>query len=354
MISSNKSIIDNWSLFHAKRMLVNHESYSSYYQTSLHPNIRESFSYSDPDKYRVRERQNEQQKQTYNQLITGIGGISNLINSILFYDETYFIYTAKSYKWRSNDTFKQKITPYLTTKNELDSNLVLNSELFRNITNQELQNYYDDDDNAYGLSYYLLQSENYDAELYVSPERVELIEKIILPNYKNQGMKLFSKIDLLIGEQTEKLWNNDIKIGIQNNFILPSLTHYIFSQSSSNNDILDVLFQVKKSKEMKELRNILASSTSDLSNSLKFQNEVSYILKKLFGTDKDSKDSWVVGINVLFMNLEKPVNIDFQKKKNYITFLRNIIKCRIETNSLQEQIKRLFKNYSHLSANLFH
>ena len=103
----------------------------------------------------------------------------------------------------------------------------------------------------------------------------EIQQKTILNN------ELFEKIDIEIEESVNKLWFESSKIGILNNFVLPSLTHLVLAEASNKNDIIDITIQIKNSDQFKSLKNTIESAKDDFDDIVTLQNGINALLSKM-------------------------------------------------------------------------
>jgi hypothetical protein len=289
-----KSLIDNWSLEHAGILLENREVYQPL---------------------------NEQQ------FITSLGGLSNYINSLLLYDETNFLANGFEVDWRKFEWFQQNALLFLTSVNPDSLDIDWNSEAS-----------YSDN----GIKNYLFSASQYETDLFVCPERAD---KILAErkNFSSSPLdKTLDKIDEKIKKENESVWYDNLQIGIENNFMFPSLTHYVLSQASSSEDLLTVIIQLKDSGKIKSLRNRIEEISSNTKTALKFQREVERMIKNQFGEPAKIDKPWSIKIPILFLTLTKSFSFDFFIRQQYLLFLKDIITCRTEANGLAKDVQRVF------------
>jgi hypothetical protein len=98
----------------------------------------------------------------------------------------------------------------------------------------------------------------------------------------------------------DSLWYDKLKIGIDRNFIFPSLTHYVLSQATNSEDLLMVIMQLKESGKVKSVRNKIDEITLSTKESSKFQKDVEKLIKASFGEPSKSDKPWSIKFTVLF------------------------------------------------------
>lgn len=290
MFGADKSLIDNWSLEQTAGILQ-----------------------FDADYYIGNEEE----------LFSSIGGLSNFINAILLYKTPCYLLTGNEFTWQRFTNFKNNLESYIQSLEPIEKN-------FDYIKSHDK-----------GANYYLLTSKYFDAELFLSSERSTKIMNKGIDQNDNLLFEVLEKIDNTISTKVELIDSKNLRCGIQNNFLLPSLTHYVLSQATSKNDLLEVILQIKRSKKIFNLNDKVYELHSNINSYTKFQKELNLILKKEFN-ENDSENTLSVGINVLFLALSKNINIDFLYQKTYMTYLKDIISCRTETYGLKKHISRIF------------
>jgi hypothetical protein len=261
------------------------------------------------------------------ELYSSIGSLSSLINGILFYEKTFFLDNGFQSAWLRFPNFKKKIAPLLTPFILDYENRIL-----------PLNN------NNLGADYYLLMSKYVDADLYISPERATKVIDNPTINIDNNFIELIDAIDKELGIEADKLWSKKVKAGIKHNFIVPSLTQYVLSQSTSANDILQVLTELKKSEEIEELNEVMNEASLNIDRAIEFQKEVDMIIKDKFKTGESIPEPWSFSVSILFFSIGRNFRSPNNETKSYITFLKNLISCRTESYNLKKHVDRLFKN----------
>lgn len=294
MNTLKKSLIDNWSLEQAGLLLDGTNDY---------------FAMSD-------------------QLFTNcIEGLSNYINSILLYDETNYLANGFETDWIKFNWFEKNTTLVVKSINPNSLNIDWNSD----------ESYSDS-----GIKNYLLSANELQLDLFVSPERATKIQKNSIPKIENPFEIALTNIDDTIRKEKDTLWFDDIKIGIDQNFLFPSLTHYVISQSSNADDLFTVIMQLKESNKIKTIQRKITEITKSTKKAARFQKDIEKIIKETFGETSKSDKSWSLKLSVLFVTLTKPFNLDFFNRKEHLLFLKDIIKCRSEAQGLKKDIERIF------------
>lgn len=296
MMIEHKSLIDNWSLQHAAIMLDN-----SYDITSL-------------DDARF---------------INSIGGLSNYINSILIYKDANYPENGFEEAWTNFEWFALNTTAYIKP---------LNTELTS--INWHNQQSYDDN----GIQNYLITSEYFNCDLFIAPERATIINSNINQFItENNFTCTLKKIDEEINIHRQSTWYDNVKVGISNNFLLPSLTHYVLSEATNADDLLTVIMQIKSSEKIDRIIEQITEITSSTDTAFKFQKDVEDLIKKNLNKPVSESKDWRVSVSALFLSISKAFNLDFFNRKEHLVFLKDIVKCRTEVNGLEKDLERIFK-----------
>ena len=292
---NKKCIIDNWSLEHAGFLLNDSED--------IHFPNDESFE-------------------------NNLGGLSNFINALLLYENSCYLINGFENEWARFKWFEQNTSLFLTPLNPDITNINWTSELS-----------YSDN----GIKNYLITSDIFNADLFISPERSSKIINQGVPKTDTNLIRTLKRIDESISKHKDKSWYDNVKIGIENNFILPSLTHYILSEASSMEDLLTVIVQLKTDGKISRIKSKIDDLTSSTKSSMKFQNEINNIIIENLGMKSQRDRSWSVSISVLFLSLSKAFNFSFFNRKEHLIFLKNMAAIRAENRNLQDHIERIFK-----------
>ncbi|CAN5274504.1 hypothetical protein BH09BAC6_BH09BAC6_09020 [soil metagenome] len=294
MITSNKCLIDNWSIQEAITLLENDKE-----------------AFGEP-----------------NDLFLRLGSFSNLINAILFYETPQYLENGNEIVWNKFDSQKYKILSYLEPAKPIDANYYSANYCYLS--------------EDFGAGYYLMMANILNSELFVNPYRSSKITQC-LPIPENSFNELLNIIDKKIDQETDNIWLSKVKCGIKNNFLLPSLTHYVLKLASTKDDLLDVVFQLKNSKEIQVLKTKIEEVSLNAKSYTIFQNEVEALLKKQFNKEHKGDMALSMDIKLLFFTLKKSIDFDFFQHKRHLVYLKDIIDCRTETFGLRKELERIFK-----------
>lgn len=289
-----KSLIDNWSLEQAGSLLDGNNN--------LHTLSQKDF-------------------------ITRLGGLSNYINSILLYDETNYLANGFEDGWLEFEWFEKNTKLVIQPINPAGLNIDWNSAAS-----------YSDK----GIGNYLMSSKQSETDLFISAERAEKIMGTGLKRFEDNLSQILHKIDESIISKKETLWFEKLKIGLDKNFKFPSLTQYVLSQATNSDDLLKVIMQLKYSGTIKTVRNKIDEIVSNTKDAAKFQSAVEGLIKENFGEPSKSDKPWSIKFPVLFVTFTRAFNLDFFKRKEHLLFLKGIIACRMEAESLNKDIERIF------------
>lgn len=295
MTEMRKSLIDNWSLEHAG-ILVGRD-------TDTSTIAKEQF-------------------------IQNIGGLSNYIHALLFYDETNYLANGFEKDWTRFHWFNKNTKMHVNALSAQSLEIDWDSE----------ESYTDK-----GISNYLKSSNNLGLDLFVSPERATMLKERILKRPANKLESVIGKIDEEILVEANSLWFKDTQLGIIENFKFPSLTQYVLSQASSVDDLLNVIVEIKESRRIKVVTDELSEISRNTKATAKFQKEVENKIKLAFGDKSKSDTSLTLKINAWFFSLNKTINFGFFSRKEHLLFLKDIIACRTESANLRNSISRIFK-----------
>lgn len=295
MYSSNRCLIDNWSLEYAG-YLLNGEFERNYF--------------------------------TDEEFIKSLGGLSNYINAILLYDEAKFVANGLQTHWYRFDWFAKNtrlyVNPFIPKGSYIDWNEVLDSPDF-------------------GAKNYLLTSKYLDADLFISPERASHITRNGSPKVDRNFITTLEKIDEKIKFEKEELWDDRIKVGIEQNYVFPSLTSYVLSKASNVNDLLTVIMQLKDSGEMDKIKEEINQLSETTKGALKLQREVEGVVKRFFLNGKPADKPVTVSLDILFLSISKSFSLEVFQRERYLTFLKDVMACRAEAYRLKKDIERIFK-----------
>lgn len=294
MITERKSLIDNWSLERAAMILDDSSDYSDF------PN--ELF-------------------------INCFDGLSNYINSLLLYDKSFFLENGFQTHWQRLAWFKKNTNLYFESIVPIELKIDWESK----------ESYADK-----GIKNYLLSSECYSSDLFVSAERSPEILKSNHQRLDENFGTILKQIDEKIKLERDASWFEKVRIGIDRNFRFPSLTQYVLSEASSQKDLLRVIFQLKESGKIKDVRNKIDEITDNTKKAYKFQRDIESLIKKYFGGKSTNEKTWSLKIPILFLTITKSFSPDFFYRKEHLIFLKNLIACRSEIGKLDKDVKRIF------------
>lgn len=290
-----KSLIDNWSLEHAGILLGRDFDISSI----------------DKDKF-----------------ILNLGGLSNYVHALLYYDETNYLTNGFEKDWTRFHWFKKNTN--LHVKGLSPEGLEIDWDSEESYTDQGIKNY-------------LHSSDSLGLDLFVSPERASQLKERVLKQSTNKLESLFHKIDEIILSESKSLWFNDTQIGIIENFQFPSLMQYVLSEASSVDDLLNVIIQIKDSGRVKAVTDKMIEISKSTKDTGKFQKDIENLIKRNFGDKSKSDKSLTLKISALFFSLNKTIDPTFFFRKEHFLFLKDIIACRAESGNLKDSLSRIFK-----------
>jgi hypothetical protein len=295
MYSDTKCIIDNWSLEHAAILL---DGSYDYFQSS-----QDLFS-------------------------NHVGGLSNYINAALLYESPRYLANGFEGDWKKFVSFSQNNTEVLGLA---DSNAF-------GIHWKSTESYADK-----GVSNYVIVSETSASDVFVSPERASEFKPVKTEEINRSFQEIVNGIDKKIEEVSQKSWLQNIKVGVKNNFSLPSLTQYVLSLANNPNEIFTIISQLKTDGRVQRVHDRIGEISRNSKKSGKLQRELELIINHEFGDDLKPSNSLSLKMPVYFLSVTVPINLNFFNRKEHLIFLKTIIKSRTEANSLSESINRIFK-----------
>lgn len=293
-MNKEKCIIDNWSLEQAGFLLDNTSDFRPLETFEFH---------------------------------NALGGLSNFINALLLYDSPGYLKNGFETHWNRFDWFSKNSSSFLTPLDPSISKIDWNSEAS-----------YSDK----GINNYLINSEIFDSDLFISPERSSEILSVNEPRVNDNLINTLKIIDEKISERKDDSWYDSVKIGIENNFILPSLTHYVLSEALNYEDLLTVIMQLKSDGKISRVKNKINEITSSTKNSMKFQKDIERLISDSFGKISKNEKTLTLKISVMFLSLSKSIDLAFFNRKEHLVFLKDIIALRTENRTLSNDIKRIF------------
>ncbi len=290
-----KSLIDNWSLEHAGILLSRDVDISSISKEKL---------------------------------VLNLGGLSNYVHALLFYDETNYLTNGFEKDWTRFHWFN--INTKLYVKGLSSESLEIDWDSEESYTDQGIKNYLQSSD-VLGL------------DLFVSPERASQIQGRVPRKSTTKPESLFQKIDEKILSESKSLWFSETQIGIVENFQFPSLMQYVLSEASSVDDLLNVIIQIKESGRVKAVIDKVNEISKSTKDTAKFQKEIENRIRLAFGDKSKSDTSLTLKIGAWFLSLNKTIDPNFFLRKEHLLFLKDVIACRAESGNLRDSISRIFK-----------
>lgn len=258
--------------------------------------------------------------------VSALGGLSNFINAILLYDDRMFLLNGNQTAWTEVSWFKKNVEHYIKPV------IMDEEEILLNLAKLNM---------GHSANYYLAVSKYLDADLFISTERATKIMAEPIPKLDKPTIRVLNEIDRLIETESNKTWSEVTRIGVQNNFIFPSLTHYVLSQATSINDLLRVIFDIKESGIITGFKEKLKELSTDLKDFSKFQLQVEALVKSHLGYPNKKESPFSIKLSVLFFDYRQSVNLNPRRMK-YLTFLKDIVSCRTEAFGLRKDVERIF------------
>jgi hypothetical protein len=175
----------------------------------------------------------------------------------------------------------------------------------------------------------------------ICPERSQGVS---LSNYTldSSFIETLKEIDKKILHERDNSAFNKIKIGIDQNFRLPSITQYIFSQTTSREDLLTVIMQLRSDGKIRRIISEIEEITSTAKGAGRFEKDIQKLVKRAFGQKSDT-ESISISVSAFFVNFSKSINLDFFRRKEYFVFLKDLIACRTEAYRVEKDFKRIFE-----------
>ncbi len=294
MNEKSKCIVDNWSLEHAGIVLDNSQD--------LQRIDNELFE-------------------------NALGGLSNFIDAVLLYDEPNFLLNGFENHWTRFEWFSQNVQIYFGALDPSVSEIDWNSEAS-----------YENN----GISNYLTTSEIFESDLFIAPERSSAIISTLPKKGKDSLSIILEQIDKSILKRKEESWFKNVRVGIDNNFKLPSLTQFVLSEASTSMDLLEVIMQIKSDGQFERIKNRIREESNETKSAGRLQKNVEDIIVNELGISSSKVGSWSVSIPVMFFTLSKSFHLDFFSRKEHLLFLRSITAIRTQKDRLEKDIERVF------------
>jgi hypothetical protein len=293
MHKPRKCIIDNWSLEHAGFLLESSTDLS---------------------------------QKNSNSLVKNLGGLSNFINAILLYEESFFIMNGFEKDWKRFNWFDTNTSAFINGI-QLDELTI----------NWESPASYEDK----GVRNYLFSSSYFESDLLICPERSEIDS--INRKLDSTFVETLKEIDKKIQLERDSLAFSKIKIGIERNFQFPLITQYVLSEASTRGDLLTIIMQLKSDGKITRVINKIEEITATTKGAGRFEKDIQSLIKEAFGRQANNKDELSIGVSAFFISFSKSINLNFFHRKEHLVFLKNLIACRSEAHRLEKDIQRIFK-----------
>lgn len=313
----NKScIIDNWSLFLVSEFIKE----KLYYAEQINKSISIGL-----------------EQEHISDISKRFGALSNVINGIIFYDNIFYLENGSESTW----------------KNYPMANLELNNILSKRKPPENLLQKYNTNIPSNEAQFYMLTAELIGCDLLVSPYRSDIMLKstdLTIPSVTNNLIKEMDEkiVELFSDEKDLKL-----KVGIESNQVLPSLTQLVLNDCSNINDVFRVATQIKESDFVINYKSKMAellSGTDITKNYIKLKKSFEEIydstIFKLGLKQKDKEQSINVAFNLWILeisNIKIPYYTRIIQSRKHLILLKNIAKCRLEMFNSQNSLKRILR-----------
>ncbi|HMJ67384.1 MAG TPA: hypothetical protein VK508_00735 [Cyclobacteriaceae bacterium] len=293
MCKPKKCIIDNWSLEHAGVLL---------------------------------EDANDLGQKTEESLIRNFGGLSNFIDAILLYEDSFFLMNGFEKDWKRFEWFDTNTSAFIEG--------IQTDELAINWTNAAS---YEDQ----GVGNYLLTSNYFESDLLICPERSEtgVVEWSKLTSTFAEALEL---IDLKVWGEKNNTNFSKLQIGIESNFRLPSITQYVLAQASNRSDLLKVIMQLKSDGKLGRIIKEIEEITSTVKGAGRLEKDIDTLVKKAFGRKIKAAEDYSIGASAFGLGISKSFSLDFFRRDEYLVFLKHFIACRSEAFKLEKDFERIF------------
>jgi hypothetical protein len=270
-----------------------------------------------------------QQKAPFKQSpFSAIMSFSNMVTAILLYDDIMYLPNGNEQAWKRDDWFSTNIESYIKPAD---------------ISQKLLDDAYDAPSNMdHSTSNYFHISRELQADLFLNPVRSQMVFEHLKVTPNGSDMELLRRMDAVIKDESNKSWSEDVKIGVQSNFILPQLTQYVLSKCSSTDDILKVLFEIKTAGSIDDLKSKIQEVSCNLRDFSKFQQTVENLVKQHLGYASKNTGPWSIKFNAFFLSFSKSFNVVSLRDKKLMVFLKDILSSRTEVQGLSKSIQRVF------------
>lgn len=265
------------------------------------------------------------------------GALSNVINGLIFYDKIYYLENGSESSWKN-----YPIADFLFSK------ILISKKPPNNLLQTYNSNIKSDE-----AKFYMLTAELTGCDLFVSPYRSDILLKsseLSVPSITND---LINEIDgkitnLLLDEKDLKL-----KVGIESNQLLPSLTQLVLNDCKNIYDVFEIANQFKTSEFVINYKSKISELLSDekvTKNYVKLKKDFESIyddtIFKLGLRQKDKEHSFNAAFNLWIFkisNIKVPYTTKIRRSRKHLILLKNIAKCRLEMFNSRNTLKRLLK-----------
>lgn len=266
------------------------------------------------------------------------GALSNLINSIIFYDKIFYLTTGKETAWDYNKHFVNECEELLIPQQPISEFLKLYHS-----------NKKDDD-----VLFYVLTSKILGSDLIVSPFRSD---SAIL-NRNNFTLSSITKaftdhIDKKITTYLTDKNDPYLKDSIELNRILPSLTQLVLNESNSFSDVIKIARQISQSNYVQNYKNRINEliqshlPTKEYNNiERKIDDILENTIYKLDFKNVEKKHILNLGFNLGIIQIDG-IKISlphiYNREDKQLILMKNIIKYRLEMHNSIQVVERLFQ-----------
>lgn len=312
----NSCIVDNWSLFLVSNFLRDYPLHSQ--------KIIKSTAFG-------------VEMEQLSDLAKSFGALSNVLNAIIFYDRIYYLENGSEISWKNFPYFEEKSKKLF----------------FPKLPPEYLLQLYNTNNPKNEAEFYLLTAKLTGNDLFVSPYRSDIMLNSCEISFPSITESLFSDIDGKISDLIKEEKDNKLKVGIESNQIIPSLTQLVLNESNNITDVFDIAIQLKESEYIKDYKNKILeiiNSKNKTKNYIELKKDLETVfdnticklgLKKLEKNKsfEASFNLWIFTISNIKINYTTKI---FRNKKHLI-LLKNIAKCRLEMYNSLNSLNRIMK-----------
>jgi hypothetical protein len=322
----SKCIIDNWSLEYAAELLENGLKRIQGRKVAEH--LDRMKGYSEGGVFPM-----EEVPSGLIEIDTPtvyLSALSNLLNGIVLFDQLVYVANGFEGTWRRYAEFEKKIHKQVDPLNPAGMpDSVFYSDLVFG-----------------GIAYYLEMSKIHSCDVLLNVYRsTQLTKNLNLENltYKDYIDDLLKSVDSEVKKKLDKSSSPLMRLGALANLRIPPIMHFVLSNSSSRNDILETAFQIRDLKTMKSLRekmDKIASSASSADQHFLLISELDEIAGNLHREIYKGGISGSLGLSIPGIS----IGFGWKKKrcaKDHRMFLKKLLWCRMEMNGAKKSIDRI-------------